>query len=80
MNHLYSYYDYEEAYYHLQWYKCKEVGCYLLLLLKDKYAKKLYKQLVKLNWAWDLPQKEQERIAKLLLDVKIWLMVNQNVY
>lgn len=76
----YSFADYEYAYYHLQWYRCKEIGLYLLSILKDKRAKKLKKQLSRIEYQWDLPQKKLEHIAKVLLDVKIWLMVNENMY
>ena len=49
MNYIskYSYEDYEEAYCHLQYHKCKEIGVYILSKQKDKYSKKLLKKLKK---------------------------------
>lgn len=79
---LYKYADYEEAYYHGRIYECKEIGCYLLQKLKDKRAKKLLKELSKLEdkyWLNDTSsQEELKHQAKVLLDVKIWLMINFN--
>ena len=71
---VYSYYDYENAYYRAQYYKCKEIGLYLLSQLKDDRAKELYKQLEQFEYDWLHPTAKD---AKLLLDIKIWLMVNQ---
>ena len=78
MDRLYSYHDYEEAYYRMQYYKLKDIGCYLLSFIKNDRAKELSKKLAKSNWAWDLPQKEREYLSQLYLDVKIWIMVHQN--
>jgi len=50
MGLLYSYHDYEEAYYHMQYYKCKEIGLYLLAKLKDKRSKQLLKKLQKFEY------------------------------
>jgi hypothetical protein len=77
MNRLYSYQDYERAYYHGDWYSCITIGCYLLSRIHNDRTKKLYKQLNKASYAWDAPQKELEEFAKLLSDVKIWIMVNE---
>jgi len=76
MDKLYSFYDYENAYYKGQVYRCKEIGCYLLKYINNKRAKQLYNQLSKVEWSWDVPQEQQEYITKLLLDVKIWIMVH----
>ena len=57
----YSYYDYEEAYFKMQYYKCKEIGIYLLEKLK------------KFEYDW-LHQDTKD--AQLLWDIKVWLMVN----
>ncbi len=51
MNGLYSYYDYEEAYFHGRAYDCKKIGLYLLGKLKDDRSKKLYKQLESIEYA-----------------------------
>ncbi len=50
---LYSYYDYEEAYFHMRYYKCVEIGLYLLSRLTDKQSKKLLKRLKKYNLVKD---------------------------
>lgn len=79
MDKLYSFYDYENAYYKCQVYRCKEIGCYLLKRLNNKKAKQLYKKLsnleYKLTWGEE-DSKHNRYIAQLLLDVKIWLMVH----
>lgn len=71
MDELYTYHDYEEAYFHGRAYECKKVGLYLLSKLHDDYAKKLYKELKSVEYAWDLPQPKLDHLAKVLLDVKI---------
>lgn len=78
MNNLYSYYDYEEALYHMQYYKCIEIGKKLLPTLKDKTSKRLYKKLLKVTYRWDLPKEEMNNLMKLLWDIKVWLMVWSN--
>ena len=74
----YTYNDYEEAYYKQQWYKCKEIGIELLSKLEDDNAKVLLKKLKKMEYSWDLSQEEKIKIDKILFDVKVWLMINQN--
>ena len=76
MDRLYSFYDYEQAYYKGQIARCKEIGCYLLKQINNKKAKQLYNKLSKVKYTWDVPKVEQKYIAKLLLDVKLWLMVH----
>jgi hypothetical protein len=71
MNGLYSYHDYEEAYFHGRAYDCKKIGLYLLGKLKDDRSKKLYKQLESVEYAWDLPRKKLDKLAEVLLNVKI---------
>ena len=73
----YSYYDYEEAYFKLQYYKCKEIGIYILSKQKDEYSKKLLKKLEKFEYDWLHPDTKD---AKLLWDIKVWLMVNCNYF
>jgi len=73
----YSYYDYEEAYFHMQYYKCKEIGMYLLANLEDKHSKKLLKQLKAFDHEWEAVSAED---IKLLWDIKVWLMVNCNYF
>lgn len=77
MDLLYNYYDYEEAYFHMQYYKCKEIGLYLLAKLKDDRAKELYKKLKQFEYDWMTFDKED---ADLLWDIKVWLMVNCNYF
>lgn len=71
----YSYKNYEEAYYKGNWNKCKEVGFYLLSKKNDKRSSKLLKEIKTIDYHWDLNPKELERISKILLAVKVWLMV-----
>ena len=77
---LYSYADYEEAYYHGRIDKCKQIGCYLLERKNDKRSKELLKELSKLEYkCWYNDNSSQEELnhqAKVLLEVKIWLMVS----
>ena len=69
---IYTYHDYEEAYYHMQYYKCKEIGLYLLPRIPGKRSEELLKRLKVYNYQWDKPD-----TSRLLEEVKIWLMVNQ---
>ena len=73
----YSYEDYEEAYCHLQYHKCKEIGIYILSKQKDKYSKKLLKKLKKFEC--DLLHQDTKN-DKLLWEIKAWLMVNLNYF
>jgi len=50
MGLLYSYHDYEEAYYHLRYYECKKIGLYLLPKIKGKYSQQLYTRLEKFEY------------------------------
>ena len=77
MDLLYNYHDYEEAYFHMQYYKCKEIGLYLLLKLNDSRAKELYKKLEKFEYNW---MTFNGKDADLLCQVKIWLMVNESYF
>ena len=70
---LYSYLDYEEAYFSLQYRKCKEIGIYLLSHLVDEHSKQLLHQLENYDYA---DEEHRARDDKLLWDVKVWLMVN----
>lgn len=74
MGRLYSYEDYEEAYYHNQYGMCKEIGLYLLSSMYDDKSKKFYHKLnkAKLNY-----NNLSDREAELLSDVRLWLMVNK---
>lgn len=75
----YNYYDYEQAYYKCQWYKCREIALYLLPLLKNKTANALFNKLKKeKEYKWDLPKKDLDRLYKLYFEIKVWLMVYQN--
>jgi len=69
----YTYNDYEEAYYKSQFTDCKKIGICLLSKMTDKYSKKLLKELKKFEWDWlNITKKDYD----LLLQVKLWLMVN----
>ena len=77
MDARYDFSDYEEAYYHCRVRDCVEIGTYLLKRLRhDEKAKELMKELAAIDYRWDLPQHELDRITKVLQDTKIWLMVN----
>jgi hypothetical protein len=78
MNRIYSYSDYEYAYYHQQWSKCIEIGKYLLPFIHNDRANKLLKKLSKAYYAWNIPEDESKELAQLLLDVKVWIMVHEN--
>lgn len=78
MERLYSFYDYEEAYYHMRYYDCKKIGLYLLSFIKNEKSKKLYNQLKQMEYSWDMPEREAKKLAQLLFDVKVWLMVHEN--
>jgi len=75
LQRTYTYYDYEMAYFHMQYNKCKDIGLYLLSRLKDKKSKELLEKLKKYKYQWDKPQE-----ATLLEEVKIWLYVTQSNY
>ena len=72
----YTYKDYEEAYYKNQVVKCQEIGSILLQRLNDKEAKKLLKKLNSIDFIKDT-EEDRKKQAKILLDVKLWLMVNE---
>lgn len=78
MNRIYSYHDYEEAYYHMQYYKLREIGCYLLSFIHNDRARELSEKLSKVEWRWDLSEEEHKYLAQLYLDVKLWIMVYEN--
>lgn len=78
MNRLYSYSDYEDAYYHCRWDKCIEIGKYLLSFIHNDRAEKLLKKLSKAYYTWDMPKDESKKLSKLLLEVKLWIMVHEN--
>ena len=73
---MYTYHDFELAYYSNRVYECKEIGLQLLERIKTKEAEKYHKKLEKVEWDWNLTQKEHKEIARLLSDIKIYLMVN----
>ena len=76
MDKLYSYHDYEEAYYRGQYGKCKTIGLYLLSLINNEHARKLYRNLSDLITDRELTNIEKEYWAEVLFDVKVWIMVN----
>jgi len=73
MDELYSFYDYEYSYTHSQWGKCKKIGIYLLSLINNDRARELKEKLSKVDIEID-----NEENAKLLSDVKIWIMIHKN--
>ena len=76
MDRLYTYYDYENAYYNMQYTKCIEIGKYILPYIHNDEAKKLLKKLNKAYYIWDMPEEELKELVKLLFDIKLWIMVN----
>ena len=72
MESVYTYFDYEQAYFHGQYYKCKTIGLYLLSKIKNKKAEELYKRLLNFEYDWLHPTHEDDT---LLNEIKIWLMV-----
>lgn len=76
----YCYYDYEEAYYKQDVYKAKEIAIELLPKLNIPESKKLLKQIEKIEWAWDLEEKEKVKIEKILSETKVLLMVYSNYF
>lgn len=75
---MYSYYDYENCYYHMQYSKCIEIGKVLLSHIKDDKAKELVKELNKLNYFWDLPKEKLDNITKILEDTHILIKIYHN--
>ena len=78
MNTIYSYYDYEEAFYHMRYYDCIDIGKYLLKKLKDKTSKQLLKRLNKLEYRWNLSKEDMNTLVNTLWEIKVWLMVWDN--
>lgn len=75
----YNYHDYEEAYFHLQYYKCLEIAQELIPGIPDeKLRKKLLKQIKGKKYSWDLPEEEMKELSRILWDIKVWLMVYEN--
>ena len=72
----YTYKDYEDAYYSNNAYMCREIGTELLQKMGTKEAKKLLKKLISIDLDKNDEQELKKR-AKILLDVKLWLMVNE---
>ena len=72
---MYTFHDYEEAYYSGQYLECQTIGLKLLAALSDKNSKRLYKKLFKapIDCVTD---KEKKKLADILLEVRIWLGVN----
>ena len=78
MNNLYTYYDYEEAFYHMRYYDCISIAKQLLPKLKDKKSKQLLKRINKLEYRWDLPKEDMDILVNTLWEIKVWLMVWDN--
>lgn len=77
MEARYDFSDYEEAYYRRKVMDCVRIGTYLLKRLRhDSKAEELIKELATIDFRWDLPERELDRITEVLQDVRIWLMVN----
>jgi len=72
----YTYEDYDEAYCSNQVEKCQEIGNILLEKLNTKEAKQLIKRLNSINIEDSSEQGRKDR-AEILLDVKVWLMINE---
>ena len=72
MENLYTYYNYEDAYYHMQYNKCIEIAKYLLPKIKNN--PKVRELEDKLYDTYDSIDNN------LLGEIKIWLMVYENFY
>lgn len=72
--HRYSYSDYEDAYCSGRYSDCKNIGIFLLSLLKDDRSKWLCERLK--DFTYD--SMHPHAAADLLGAVKVWLMVNAN--
>ena len=72
----YTYEDYEDAYCNNQVEKCQEIGNILLEKLNTKDAKQLIKKLNSINIE-DKSEHGRKDRAEILLDVKVWLMINE---
>lgn len=73
---LYSYNDYENAYYKSQVTACKEIGIYLLNKINNKQAKQLIEKLNNISYSYDLSKEELDYITDVLSEVKIILNIN----
>ena len=69
---MYTFHDYEEAYYHANYYDCQKIGLILLSSLTDKNSKRLYKKLL----AIDIGSIDRKKLSDILVEVRIWLGVN----
>ena len=78
MNNTHTYYDYEEALYHMRYNECISIAKQLLPKLKDKKSKQLLKKLNKLEYRWNLPKDKMSLLLDTLWDIKVWLMVWDN--
>ena len=68
--------DFNDAYYHLDYYNCIIIGRVLLSQLKDSRSRELLEELNNIEYSWDASETVLKHLAKILDDVKIWLKVN----
>ena len=68
METIFTYHDYEEAYYSVRYHDCKIIGLQLLSKLTDKRSKELYKKLEKFEFDWLNPDYKN---SKLLLEIRV---------
>lgn len=73
---MFTFSDFEKAYYECNILKIKEIGCFLLLRKTDNYSKELYHKLNNINWNWNSNKQKLDKITKIIDAVKIWLMLN----
>lgn len=73
---LYTFADFEEAYFKNDVERCQIIGVYLLGRLSGDTAKELTKKLLNLHYKWDAHQDELQKVYQLLSEVKRWLQAN----
>ena len=71
---MFTYYDYEDAFYLGDYGKCKEIGISLLSHKRSKEAKELLTKLRTIDYSWSLDEKEKQKIYNILSEVKRYLL------
>lgn len=75
MDKIYSFDDYERAYYGRRYEDCKTIGLYLLGYINNKKAKDLSLQLSNID-IHSQDEGEINYIKNLLSDVRLWIKVH----
>ena len=73
---MFTYYDYEDAFYLGDYSKCKEIGIHILSSKRNKEAKELLSKLKQINYSWTSNDKEKQGVYDILVDVKKYLLAN----